>query len=203
MTSEQSNHKIIAVLGAGPAGLTSAYLLTRQGLQVVVLESDPEYVGGISRTTRYKGFYFDIGGHRFFSKSLRVEQFWREILPNDFLERPRSSRIYYRGRFFSYPLRAFEALMRLGVVESSLCVLSYFKARLLPIHPVRSFEDWVVNQFGRRLFKIFFKTYTEKVWGMGCDEISADWAAQRIKGLSLGTAIMHAVSPASFILAVP
>jgi protoporphyrinogen oxidase len=185
----------VVVLGAGPAGLTAAYLLAQQGRRVAVLEADPEYVGGISRTVRYKGFHFDVGGHRFFSKSERVEQFWREILPNDFLERPRSSRIYYRGRFFSYPLRAFEALIKLGVLESIRCVLSYGKARIRQIHPVRSFEDWVVNQFGRRLFQIFFKTYTEKVWGMDCKEISADWAAQRIKGLSLGTAIWRAMFP--------
>jgi len=185
----------VVVLGAGPAGLTAAYLLAQQGRRVAVLEADPKYVGGISRTVRYKGFHFDVGGHRFFSKSERVEQFWREILPNDFLERPRSSRIYYRGRFFSYPLRAFEALIKLGVLESARCVLSYGKARIRQIHPVRSFEDWVVNQFGRRLFQIFFKTYTEKVWGMDCKEISADWAAQRIKGLSLGTAIWRAIFP--------
>jgi protoporphyrinogen oxidase len=162
---------------------------------VTVLEADPTYVGGISRTARYKGFHFDIGGHRFFSKSKEVEDFWTEILPDDMLERPRSSRIYYRGKFFSYPLKAFEALRKLGVFESLRCVLSYFKARLLPRRDPRSFEDWVSNKFGKRLFNIFFKTYTEKVWGMSCKEISADCAAQRIKGLSLTTAILNALWP--------
>jgi protoporphyrinogen oxidase len=195
MTPFSGKIKTIAVLGAGPAGLTAAYILASRGVQVIVLESDSKYVGGLSRTARYKGFHFDIGGHRFFTKSQRVEQFWQEILPNDFLTRSRSSRIYYRNRFFSYPLRALEALKNLGLMESTICVLSYMKAKFLPVHPVRSFEDWVVNQFGRRLFTIFFKTYTEKVWGIKCSEISADWAAQRIKGLSLGKAILHALFP--------
>src|SRR5215813_3565608 len=154
------------IVGAGPAGLTAAYLLAKEGFPVTVLEADPEYVGGISRTVKYKGFCFDIGGHRFFSKAKEVEDLWTEILPNDMLVRPRSSRIYYRGRFFSYPLKPVEALWKLGVIESFLCLLSYFKARLFPAKNVRSFEDWVSNQFGARLFSIFFKTYTEKVWGM-------------------------------------
>jgi protoporphyrinogen oxidase len=186
-------HSSVAIIGAGPAGLTAAYLLSKQEVPVVVLEADPTYVGGISRTARYKGFHFDIGGHRFFSKSKEVEDFWSEILPNDMLERPRSSRIYYRGKFFSYPLKAGEALWKLGVFESARCVLSYLKARLFPHKSPRSFEDWVTNQFGSRLFNIFFKTYTEKVWGMSCKEISADWAAQRIKGLSLKSAILNAL----------
>ncbi len=185
----------VVILGAGPAGLTAAYSLVKKGATPVVLEADPEYVGGISRTIRYKGFFFDIGGHRFFSKSKVVEDLWTEILPDDLIHRPRKSRIYYRRRFFSYPLKAFEALFNLGMLESVRCVLSYGAARLRPIRPVRSFEDWVVNQFGRRLFEIFFKTYTEKVWGMSCKEISADWAAQRIKGLSLLSAVLHAVLP--------
>jgi protoporphyrinogen oxidase len=185
----------VAVIGAGPAGLTAAYLLSKKGVPVTVLEADPEYVGGISRTARYKGFHFDIGGHRFFSKAREVEDLWTEILPDDMLTRPRSSRIYYRGQFFSYPLKAGEALKKLGVIEAARCVLSYFKARLFPIADPRSFEDWVTNQFGSRLFQIFFKTYTEKVWGMSCKEISADWAAQRIKGLSLKTAVLNALFP--------
>lgn len=157
-----------------------------------VLEADPAYVGGISRTQEYKGFLFDIGGHRFFSKSREIEDLWTEMLPCGFLSRPRKSRIFYRGAFYSYPLRAFEALFNLGVFESVLCVLSYARARLFPVRNPRSFHDWVSNQFGERLFGIFFKTYTEKVWGMGCDELSADWAAQRIKGLNLGAAILNA-----------
>jgi protoporphyrinogen oxidase len=160
-----------------------------------VLEADPVYVGGISRTARYKGYHFDIGGHRFFSKSKEVEEFWTEILPNDMLQRPRSSRIFYNGQFYSYPLKGGEALKKLGIIESVRCVLSYLKARAFPIPNPRSFEDWVTNQFGKRLFSIFFKTYTEKVWGMSCKEISADWAAQRIKGLSLTTAIWNSLRP--------
>jgi protoporphyrinogen oxidase len=185
----------VLVIGAGPAGLTAAYLLAKAGSSVMVLEADPTYVGGISRTARYKGFHFDIGGHRFFSKAKEVEEFWSEILPHDMLNRPRSSRIYYRGKFFAYPLKAVEALRKLGVIEATRCVLSYFKARMWPNANPRSFEDWVTNQFGSRLFNIFFKTYTEKVWGMSCKEISADWAAQRIKGLSLKTAILNALWP--------
>jgi len=188
--------KKVAIIGAGPAGLTAAYLLSKEGVPVTVIEADPELVGGIARTANYKGYHFDIGGHRFFSKSKEVEDLWTELLPNDLLERPRSSRIFYRGKFFAYPLRAADALLKLGLVESALCVLSYLRARLFPVRDPRSFEDWVSNQFGRRLFGMFFRTYTEKVWGMSCKEISADWAAQRIKGLSLGAAIRNALLPA-------
>jgi protoporphyrinogen oxidase len=153
-----SLRKRVAIIGAGPAELTSAYLLTKQGIAVTVLESDPECVGGLARTVRYKGFRIDIGGHRFFSKSKRVEEFWTEILPDDMLERPRSSRIFYNGRFYSYPLKPFEALVKLGFVESGLCAMSYAKARLAPKPIPKCFEDWVTNQFGARLFRIFFKT---------------------------------------------
>src|ERR1700745_3607300 len=138
----------VVIIGGGPAGLTAGYLLSKEEVDVVVLEADPVYVGGISRTVTYKGFHFDIGGHRFFSKSKEVEDLWTEILPNDMLVRPRSSRIYYRGKFFSYPLRAVEALRKLGVVEATRCVLSYMKARVLPVKDPASFEDWVVNRFG-------------------------------------------------------
>jgi protoporphyrinogen oxidase len=185
----------VAIIGAGPAGLTAAYLLSKNNVPVTVLEADPVYVGGISRTATYKGFHFDIGGHRFFSKSKAVEDFWTEILPDDMLVRPRSSRIYYNGKFFAYPLRAFEALIKLGVFRSILCLLSYFKAKMFPVRNPDNFEDWVSNQFGKRLFNTFFKSYTEKVWGMSCKDISADWAAQRIKGLSLGSAIKNALFP--------
>lgn len=181
------------IVGAGPAGLTAAYELSKQKAPVVVLESDPQYVGGISRTVNYKNFRFDIGGHRFFSKSREVEDLWTEIAGDNMLHRPRSSRIYYRGQFYTYPLKPFEALSKLGIVESSLCLLSFVWARGRPVPDPKTFEDWVTNQFGKRLFRIFFKTYTEKVWGMSCREISADWAAQRIKGLSLGSAIKHAL----------
>lgn len=180
----------VAIIGAGPAGLTAAYLLGKAGRSVTVIERDPAYVGGISRTVEHEGFRFDIGGHRFFSKSKEVVDLWNELLPDDFIERPRMSRIYYEGKFYSYPLRAFEALANLGVWRSTLCMASYLKAKLRPNADVRSFEDWVVNQFGHKLYSIFFRTYTEKVWGMPCDKMSADWAAQRIKGLSLGAAVM-------------
>lgn len=180
----------VAIIGAGPAGLTAAYLLTKKGYSVTVIEKDPVYVGGISRTVELNGFRFDIGGHRFFSKSREVVDLWNEILPDDFIQRPRMSRIYYEGKFYSYPLRAFEALWNLGILRSTLCMASFAKAKLFPARNVRSFEDWTVNAFGHKLFSIFFKTYTEKVWGMPCDEMSADWAAQRIKGLSLWGAVV-------------
>ena len=162
------------VIGAGPAGLTTAYMLAKAGKGVHVIEQDPVYVGGISRTVAYKGFLFDIGGHRFFSKSKEVVDLWNEILPDDFIDRPRLSRIYYKGKFYAYPLKAFEALRNLGLLESAACVASYGMARLRPIRNPKTFHEWVRNQFGERLFSIFFKTYTEKVWGMGCDEISAE-----------------------------
>src|SRR5437870_4714591 len=185
----------VAIIGAGPAGLTAGYLLSKEEIGVNVVEADPVYVGGISRTVTYKGVQLDIGGHRFFSKSKAVEDLWTEILPDDMLVRPRSSRIFYGGKFFSYPLKPFEALVKLGIFKSVLCVLSWLKARVFPIRDPRNFEEWVSNQFGRRLFNTFFKSYTEKVWGMSCREISADWAAQRIKGLSLGSAIKNALLP--------
>lgn len=189
----------VVIIGAGPAGLTAAYLLSKEHIPVTVIEADPEYVGGIARTVKYKGYHFDIGGHRFFSKSEEVETLWTELLPHDLLERPRSSRILYHQKFFSYPLRAFEALRNLGWIESTLCVLSYLKVCIRPPRAQKSFADWVTSHFGARLFRIFFKTYTEKVWGMSCDEISADWAAQRIKGLSLFSAIVHALMPAGWM----
>lgn len=179
------------VIGAGPAGLTTAYELTKAGRSVTIVERDPVYVGGISRTVNYKGYRFDIGGHRFFSKSAEVEAWWTEIMGDELLQRPRSSRIYYSGKLFDYPLRAGDALSKLGPIEALRCVISYALAQARPHRNVVSFEQWVVNNFGRRLFQIFFKTYTEKVWGMDCSEISADWAAQRIKGLNLYQAIVQ------------
>ena len=184
----------VLIIGAGPAGLTAGYLLAKAGKSVRVIERDPVYVGGISRTVRYKDFHFDIGGHRFFSKSREVVDLWNEILPDDFIERPRLSRIYYDNKYYSYPLKAFEALINLGVFTSTLCMASYAMAKATPVEPARTFHQWVRNQFGEKLFSIFFKTYTEKVWGMSCDDISADWAAQRIKGLSLGGAVSDALT---------
>ncbi|HEX8203503.1 MAG TPA: FAD-dependent oxidoreductase, partial [Isosphaeraceae bacterium] len=184
------------IAGAGPAGLTAAYELTRHGHSCVVLEADPHLVGGISRTDQYKGYRFDIGGHRFFSKSAEVNRLWREILGDELLCRSRLSRIYYDRKFFHYPLRPANALWNLGLVRSARVLASYVKARLRPIRPEASFEDWVVNRFGRLLFEIFFKTYTEKVWGLPTSAISAEWAAQRIKGLSLVSAVLGALRPA-------
>ena len=189
------NEQKVAVIGAGPAGLTAAYLLSKVGISVEVFESDPVYVGGISRTEKYKGYYFDIGGHRFFSKSREVEDFWTEILGGEMLQRPRSSRIYYQKKFFRYPLVALDALRKLGLWKSALCLSSYAKAKLFPIPNPQNFEEWVSNQFGKKLYSIFFKTYTEKVWGVPCSEISADWAAQRIKGLSMSSLIRNALFP--------
>ena len=185
--------KTIAIIGAGPAGLAGAYLLVKAGHEVVIFEKDENYVGGISRTESYKGYKFDIGGHRFFSKSKEIEDLWTEILGDDFLECPRNSSIYYKRKFYSYPLVAFEALIKLGLFESIKCLISYLKIKIFPIKNPLSFEEWVINQFGKRLYNIFFKTYTEKVWGISCDKISADWAIQRIKGLSLSIAIKNAL----------
>ncbi len=183
------------VVGAGPAGLTAAAELIEHGQSVAVLEKDPQYVGGIARTVEYKGYRFDIGGHRFFSKSGEITDWWKRRLGNQFISVRRMSRIFYRGTYFDYPLKAANALLGLGVWTSFLCGLSYLKARLFPIRPERSFQDWVTNRFGAKLFNIFFKTYTEKVWGMSCTELSADWAAQRIKGLDLLKAVLNALWP--------
>jgi protoporphyrinogen oxidase len=193
MSGATLDNRSTVVIGAGPAGLTAAYLLSKEKVPVTVLEADRRYVGGIARTVDYKGYLFDIGGHRFFSKSQEVEDLWTELLPNDMLVRPRSSRIYYGKNFYSYPLKPIETLLKLGFIQTALCLLSYAKVRLKPIKAPKNFEEWVTNEFGERLYRIFFKTYTEKVWGMRCQEISADWAAQRIKGLSLTTAILNAI----------
>ncbi|MGC4812852.1 NAD(P)/FAD-dependent oxidoreductase [Micromonospora sp. DT228] len=183
------------VIGAGPAGLTAAYELLRHGRTVRVFEAD-EVVGGISRTVERDGWRFDIGGHRFFTKVPRVEAFWHEILPDeDFLTRPRMSRIFYRGALFNYPLSPVNALRNLGLSEAARCLGSYAHARLRPPRDQTHFEGWVSARFGWRLYSIFFKTYTEKVWGMPADRLQADWAAQRIKNLSLATAIRNALLP--------
>ena len=185
----------ILVIGAGPAGLTAALELSRKGSRCTVLEKDDHSVGGLARTVEYKGFRFDIGGHRFFTKSQEIENLWHQILADeDFIKVNRKSRIYYKGKFYDYPLKPVNALVNLGLVESTLCCASYLYRLLHPREPERSFQDWVVNRFGDRLFSIFFQSYTEKVWGMKCSEISSDWAAQRIKGLSLAKAIVNAVS---------
>ncbi len=181
------------VIGGGPAGLTAAYLLAKQGHAVTVLEAD-DVVGGISRTARYKSYRFDIGGHRFFTKLGPVQQLWEEILGEELISVPRLSRIHYRGKYFNYPLRAGNALSNLGLIEAVRCVLSYAHAQLFPSAVEENFEQWVSNRFGQRLYNIFFKTYTEKVWGIPCTEIRAEWAAQRIQNLSLVQAILNATA---------
>lgn len=180
----------VAIIGAGPAGLTAGYQLRKHDISTHIFEEDPQYVGGISRTVKYKDFLFDIGGHRFFSKSKEIEDLWDEMLPQDMLQRPRQSRIFYRDKFFSYPLNPMEALRNLGLKQSFRVVCSYIWAKLFPVKNPNTYTDWVSNLFGRRLFNIFFKTYTEKVWGMDCSSISADWAKQRIGGLSVSKMLM-------------
>jgi protoporphyrinogen oxidase len=183
----------VVIIGAGPGGLTPAYLLARRGVRVTVLEAD-DIVGGISRTAQYKGYRFDIGGHRFFTKIRPVEEFWNEILGDEFISVPRMSRIHYDGKFFDYPLKAGNALKGLGLWRAIQMVASYLYAHLRPSPVEENLEQWVTNRFGRRLYEIFFKTYTEKVWGIPCTEIRAEWAAQRIQNLSLAKAILSAAS---------
>ncbi|MBI2822269.1 MAG: FAD-dependent oxidoreductase, partial [Acidobacteria bacterium] len=186
--------KKVVVIGAGPAGLTAAYELGEAGVRTVVLEKDG-VVGGLARTVNYKGYHFDIGGHRFFTKVRVVENFWHSVMPaGTFLLCKRLSRIYYHKKFFYYPLRASNALGNLGLANTVLILASYLWAQLFPMQPELTFEQWVSNRFGRRLYRIFFKTYTEKVWGIPCSEITAEWAAQRIKGLSLLTALKAALT---------
>ena len=186
---ESGDH--VVVIGAGPAGLTAAYLLAKDGVRVTVLEAD-DIVGGISRTAQYQGYRFDIGGHRFFTKIAPVEALWHEILGPEFIQVPRLSRIHYSGKYFDYPLKAKNALLGLGLWNTFLCVASYVKWHFKPYPVEENLEQWVTNRFGKRLFEIFFKTYTEKVWGIPCTEIRAEWAAQRIQGLSLAKAILNA-----------
>ncbi|MBL7497454.1 NAD(P)/FAD-dependent oxidoreductase [Frankia sp. CNm7] len=185
----------VVVIGAGPAGLTASYELHRYGIPSTILEADTQ-VGGISRTVERDGWRFDIGGHRFFSKVQRVEDFWHEILPKeDFLLRPRKSRIFYQGKYYDYPIKAVNALQNLGPKEAAVCIASYLRARVSPPKDQTDYESWLVARFGWRLYRTFFKTYTEKVWGVPVSEMPADWAAQRIKSLNLGNAILNAVKP--------
>jgi protoporphyrinogen oxidase len=181
----------VVVLGAGPAGLAAAYELARGGRAVTLLERE-SLVGGLARTETYRGFRFDIGGHRFYTKSDEVNRFWADTLGPDFLLRPRLSRIYYRNRFFQYPLQAMDTLRGLGPLEAVLSVGSFLRRRVRPLPVEDSFEGWVTNRFGDRLFRTFFKAYTEKVWGIPCSELRAEWAAQRIKDLSLWSVVLRA-----------
>ena len=183
----------VVIIGAGPAGLAAAYELIGQGIRPIVLEK-ADMVGGIARTETFKGYLFDIGGHRFFTKNQKINRLWAEILGQDFVKVSRKSRIYYQGRFFDYPLSISNTLSNLGIIESLLILLSYLKVQLAPFPEEETFEQWVSNRFGKRLYQTFFQTYTEKVWGIRCDQIRADWAAQRIKGLSLAAAVTQALT---------
>jgi protoporphyrinogen oxidase len=189
MMEKPTIDKSVVVIGAGPAGLTAAYELTKHNVWPIVIEKR-NIVGGLARTESYKGFHFDMGGHRFFTKVPEVKRMWHEILGTDFLHRPRLSRIYYQKKFFYYPLKPLNALKGLGLLESFFIVFSYLWWQIFPYRREDTFEQWVTNRFGKRLFQTFFKTYTEKVWGMPCSDLKAEWAAQRIKDLSLKTALL-------------
>ena len=178
-----------AVLGAGPAGLTAAWVLAQRGRAGEVFEADG-VVGGIAKTVEFKGYRFDLGGHRFFTKLKPVERIWEEVMGDEFLTRPRLSRIYYQGKYLAYPLQAKDVIKRLGLVESTLCAVSYFWSRLRRNTTEETFEDWVVTRFGRRLYNVFFRSYTEKVWGIPGRQIQSEWAAQRIKNFSFAKAAL-------------
>lgn len=182
-----------AIIGAGPAGLAASHYLSKTGLGSPVVIEQASEVGGLSKTVEHKGFRCDIGGHRFFTKSQEVQSLWREVLPQDFLRRPRVSRIFYGGKFYHYPIRVANALSGLGTRESIRVMASFAKAKVSPTIPEASFEDWVSNRFGHRLYSIFFRTYTEKVWGIPCTQLSADWAAQRIRNLDLARTVLNAL----------
>ena len=182
----------VVIMGAGPAGLCAGYELGKKGVRSLVFEKGA-VVGGLARTETYNGFRFDVGGHRFYTKVPAVEKIWHEVLPDDFLVRQRMSRIFYNGRFYNYPLRLTNTLKNLGLRESALIMGSFLKSQMQPIKEEETFEHWVTNRFGWRLYETFFKTYTEKVWGIPCNAIRADWAAQRIKGLSMRSAISNAL----------
>ena len=184
--------KHFVIIGAGPAGLTAAYEVTKRGIAATVLEKNDK-VGGLARTENYRGYHFDLGGHRFFTKVAEVKDLWHELLRDDFLRRPRLSRIFYQSKFFDYPLKPSNALRGLGITRSAAVALSYAWWQIFPYGKEETFEQWVTNRFGRELFKTFFKTYTEKVWGISCSELKAEWAAQRIKDLSLKTALLNTI----------
>src|ERR1700757_3716037 len=179
-------HPVLA-LGGGPAGLTAGYLLAKQGKPVIVLESTDQ-VGGIARTDVREGYRFDLGGHRFFTKVKEVDDLWHEILADEFLKRPRQSRIYWNHKFLEYPLQGMDVIRKLGPVELTRCLISYAWAAVKPKGREDTFEAWVSNRFGKRLYQHFFKTYSEKLWGVPCTEIRSEFAAQRIKGLSFFSA---------------
>jgi protoporphyrinogen oxidase len=184
---DTDNPQTTLVLGGGPAGLTAGYLLGKAGRDVIVLEADDQ-VGGLAKTVEIDGYRFDLGGHRFFTKSTEVDLLWHEILGDEFLRRPRMSRIFWNNRYLDYPLRGSDVIRKLGPVELTRCMASYLRAAARRNKVDESLEDWVTNRFGRRLFELFFKSYNEKVWGVPTSEIRAEWAAQRIRGLSFFSA---------------
>ena len=187
--------KPTVVIGGGPAGLTAGYQLVKQGLPVIVLEAEDQ-VGGIAKTEVREGpggeYRFDLGGHRFFTKSKEIDDLWHEIMREEFLERPRMSRIFWNGKFLHYPLQGMDVIKKLGPVELTRCMVSYLWAKVKPKGREDTFEQWVINRFGKRLFDNFFRSYTEKVWGVPTSEIRSEWAAQRIKGLSFFSAAKSA-----------
>jgi protoporphyrinogen oxidase len=180
------------IMGAGPAGLAAGYRLSKNGGEVALLEAEP-MVGGISKTIQYQGYYFDLGGHRFFTKFNEVNEFWNEVLGDQFVRTPRLSRIYYRNKFFNYPLTAMNAFFGVGVLTTFVIIGSYIKSKLFPYPEEKTFEQWVSNRFGKKLYSMFFKTYSEKLWGIPCSTLGAEFSAQRIKGLSLASAIKNAL----------
>ena len=185
-------HYPVVIVGAGPAGLSAAYELLRHDIRACVLEKSDK-VGGLARTEIYKDYRFDVGGHRFFTQDKTIQDLWNKMMGKDFLRVPRLSSIYYQGRYFKYPIEPFNVILKLGLFESILTGFSYIKARLRPYKKEDTFKQWVTNRFGKRLYRAFFKTYTEKVWGIPCHLIHAEWAAQRIRGLSIISAITHAL----------
>jgi len=185
-------NKHVAIIGAGPAGLSAAHKLVMEGARPVVFEK-ASVIGGIARTEIFRGYYFDVGGHRFFTKIREVERLWHSMLGNDLLKVPRTSYIYYGGRFFEYPLEFLNTLHGLGFCESLRSLASYGRAKVCPYKEESTVEKWIINRFGRRLYEAFFKHYTEKIWGIPCNRMPADWVAQRIKGLSFSTVLSNAI----------
>lgn len=188
-----ADNKNVLIIGAGPAGITCAYELAGTGISCLIVEKEA-VAGGLCKTIEHKGFRFDIGPHRFFTKSKQIEEIWKSSLGEDFILRRRLTRIYFNNKFFLYPIKILDVLIKLGVLESLFVVIDYLKARLFyKRRPDITFQDWVVNRFGRKLFEMFFKSYTEKIWGIPCEEISSQWAAQRIKGISLFSIIQNSL----------